>query len=94
MFLCYALIRGGHIQTRFGFRPNWKTIFSNEAKSETAVNNALQTDSASCKFVCFGSETVTVMTQVGYYNASARSGVGNLWPVRVFCAARVFNYDF
>ena len=72
MFLCYALNRGWHIQTLFDFGPTWETIFSNEANSETAIDNAQQTDSASCKFVCFGSETVTVMMQVGYYNASAR----------------------
>ena len=72
MFLCYALTRGWHIQTRFGFRPTWETIFSNEANSQSAIDNAQQADSASCKFVCFGSETVTVMMQVGYYNASAR----------------------
>ena len=38
----------------------------------TAINNAQQTDSASCKFFCFGGATVAVMMQVGYYNASAR----------------------
>ena len=72
MFLCFALIRGWHIQTRFDFSPIWKTIFSNEANSETAIDNAQQTDSASCKFICFGGETVVVMMQVGYYNASVR----------------------
>ena len=72
MVLCYALVSDWHIQTRFNFRPTWKTIFSNEADSETATDNAQQTDSASCKFVCFGSETLTVVMQVGYYNASAR----------------------
>ena len=46
-------------------------FFSNEANSETAIDNAHQTDLAPCKFVCFGSETVTAMMQVGYYNASA-----------------------
>ena len=47
-------------------------FFSHEANSETAIDNAQQTDSALCKFVCFGSETVTVMMKVGCYNASAR----------------------
>ena len=72
MFLCYPLIRGWHIQTRFDFRPTWETIFLNEANLESANNNAQQTDSTSYKFVFFGSETVTVMMLVGYYNASAR----------------------
>ena len=49
-----------------------KRFFSNEANSETAIDNAQQTDSVPCKFVCFGSETVAVMIQMGYYNASAR----------------------
>ena len=66
------LIRDWHIQTPFDSRPSWETIFSNEANSETAIDYAQQTDLASYKFVCFGSETVTVMMQVGYYNASAR----------------------
>ena len=47
-------------------------FFSNEANSETAIDNAQKTDSASGRFVCFGNETVTVMMQVGYYNASAK----------------------
>ena len=48
---CYAYVfmlrfdQGWHIQTRFDCRPAWKTIFSNEAYSETAIDNALQTDS-------------------------------------------------
>ena len=72
MFLCYALIRGWHIQTRLDFSPLWKTIISNQANSETAIDNAQQTDSALCKFVCFDGETVAVMMQVGYYNTSVR----------------------
>ena len=72
MFLYYALIKGWHIQTRFDFGPTWKTIFSNEVNSDTAIDNARQTDSASCKFVSFGSETVAVMMQAGHYNASSR----------------------
>ena len=69
--LCYALIRGRHIQTRFALGLQGKCFFSNEANSQTAIENAQQTDSASCKFVCFGSEIVTVMMQVSYQNASA-----------------------
>ena len=49
-----------------------KRFFSNEANLETAIDNAQQTDSAPCKFDCFDGEAVTVMMQVGYYNASAR----------------------
>ena len=53
-------------------RPTWKMIFSNEANSQTANDNAQKTNPALCKFVNFGNETVTAKTQVGYYNASAR----------------------
>ena len=53
-------------------------VFSNESNLETAINNVQKTDSTSCKFVDFGSETVTVMMQVSYYNASARSMFLNL----------------
>ena len=53
-------------------RPTRKMICSNEANLQTAIENAQQTDSASCKFVCFGSEIVTVMMQVSYNNASTR----------------------
>ena len=47
-------------------------FFSNQANSQTAIDNAQQTDLASCKFAGFGSETATVMMQIGYHNASAR----------------------
>ena len=53
-------------------RPAWKRIFSNDANSQTAIDNVQEIDFASFKLFCFGSETVTVMMQVGYYNASAR----------------------
>ena len=43
-----------------------KDFFSNEANSQTAIDNAQQTDPASCKFVCFGGETKTIMMQLGY----------------------------
>ena len=59
MLLCHALTKGWHIQTWFDFRPTWETIFSNEVNSKTAIDNAQQTHSASCIFVCFGSETET-----------------------------------
>ena len=39
-----------------------KMIFSNKSNSETAIDNMQQTDSASCTFVSFGSETERVMT--------------------------------
>ena len=51
-------------------RPTWKMIIFNEANSQTAIDNAQKTDPAPCKFVGFGSETVTAMMQVVYYNAS------------------------
>ena len=73
---CYAYVfilrfdQGWHNQTRFDL--HGKGFFSNESNSETAINNVQKTDSTSCKFVDFGSETVTVMMQVSNYNASAR----------------------
>ena len=36
-------------------------VFSNELNSEIAVNNVQKTDSTSCKFVGFSSETVMIM---------------------------------
>ena len=69
MFLCYALSGIGTFRLDSTLGLHGKRFFSNEANSETAIDNAQQTDSASCKFV---SETVTVMMQVGYYNASVR----------------------
>ena len=57
--------------TRFGSTYVVK-VFLNESNSETAIKNVQKTDSTSCKFVDFGSETVTVMMQVRYYNASVK----------------------
>ena len=69
-FLSFILISFWHNQTRFYL--HGKSVFSNKSNSETAINNVQKTNSTLCKFVDFGSEAVTVMMQVGYYNASAR----------------------
>ena len=47
-------------------------FFLNEANLQTVIYNTQKTDPAPCKFVGFGSETVTAMMQVGYCNAIAR----------------------
>ena len=73
--LCfYVTLRSGvgtfRLGSTLGLRG--KRFFSNEANSETAIDKTQQTDSATCKFVGFGSEIVTVMMQEGSCNTSAR----------------------
>ena len=75
--LCYTLIRCRHIQTQFDLGLQGKRFFYNEANSQTAIDNAHQTDSESCKFVGFGTGTVTVKMQVGYHNQGCGSGNGS-----------------
>ena len=47
-----------------------KNFFKNDANSQTAIDNVQEIDLASCKLFGFGREAVTIMMQVGCYNAS------------------------